>query len=127
MIYRATLSALGIVVVCFVIYFASFHHYDPTENNLFAYELKKQGEQSQQRLEEALVFLKNKEYEKAKNAVLLDFEHFKNADSGLYRTERSVYDYTVFMLAADNDPITKYSYIQFTKPIEGVLTQQQLD
>ncbi|MDQ0496554.1 hypothetical protein QOZ95_004744 [Paenibacillus brasilensis] len=43
MIYRATLSALGIVVVCFVIYFALFHHYDPTENNLFAYELKKQG------------------------------------------------------------------------------------
>ncbi|MDQ0496555.1 hypothetical protein [Paenibacillus brasilensis] len=71
--------------------------------------------------------MKNKEYEKAKNAVLLDFEHFKNADSGLYRTERSVYDYTVFMLTADNNPITKYSYIQFAKPIEGVLTQQQLD
>jgi hypothetical protein len=127
MILRATLRAVLIVGVCFIVYIAFFHHYDPTANNIAAYELQQQLKESTQRVDKASVYLENKDFAKAQEVVLPDFEKFKNAEKGIYQTERSVYNYTVFMLAPDDDPIVKYAYIQFAKPIVGILTQNQLD
>jgi hypothetical protein len=51
---------------------------------------------------------------------------FYPIDSNLIQQEKSIYDYCIFILAEDNDPITKYIYIKYTKPIEGIVTEEQL-
>jgi hypothetical protein len=37
---RATINAIAIVAVCFIVYIVFFHKYDPTANNIAAYEIK---------------------------------------------------------------------------------------
>jgi hypothetical protein len=115
-----------IVGLCFCGYAVFFKH---TDSNVFNYEIQQQEKRSKQGLKKAMDYLKEKKYAEAKDIVTLDFMKFNDNIRNKSKTiqqENSVYDYCLFMLAADDDPIEKYGYIQFVKPIEGIVTEEQL-
>jgi hypothetical protein len=119
---KALIGGFVTVLVCFIGYAVFFTHLLTREEQWGTYG------QDKQQLEKSLTYLKNKDYENAKKAVFVDSVYFiYEVQSDRIKQEHIVYDYAMFMTTPDNDPIVKFSYAQFLKPIEGIVTQEQIN
>lgn len=126
---RAKLVAATLVGLCLVGY-GIFHHSFKSD----AVQLKSvdtNEEQAKKLLARAIGYLKENDYAAARTLVVQDYSKFKESSvysySAAIQQERSIYNYCLFMLTGEDDPVAKYTALQAVTPIEGVITDQQLD
>ncbi|GIO30759.1 hypothetical protein J2TS6_19000 [Paenibacillus albilobatus] len=125
-IIRAGITAIIIVMVCLLIYAIFFKTREP---NYFGELLEKRQSEKVERYEKALRLLKEKNYSEAEKTAILDLPF---QSSGGIRTEtdtkeKDVFYFANFMVTENDNPIDKYSSLMLVEPIEGVVTQIELD
>lgn len=122
---QVVINAILITIVVIFLYAVFFHTPEP---NYYEKIYQDRYLEQSDRFNKALEFLRQKNYSDAEKTTIFDFP-FNGVvhRTELDRKEASVFYFAKFMMIEDNDPINKYLNLQSVRPIEEVVTQEELN